>query len=64
MFKGESGRYVTFLTLGIGNGQYIDVTVKKPVAYADYDYVTGTGRLRMSNDSYYIESHEVTAHRL
>ena len=64
VFKGESGRYVTFLTLGVGNGQYIDVTVKKPVAYADYDYVTGTGRLRMSNDSYYIESHEVTAHRL
>ena len=62
VFKGESGRYVTFLTLGVGNGQYIDVTVKKPVSYADYDYVTGLGRLRMSNDSYYIECAEVTAH--
>lgn len=63
VFKGESGRYVTFLTLGVGNGQYIDVTVKRPVAYADFDYIIGTGRLRMSNDSYYIECPEVTAHR-
>lgn len=63
VFKGESGRYVTFLTLGVGNGQYIDVTVKKPTSYADYDYVTGVGRLRMSNDSYYIECVDVSAHR-
>ena len=63
VFKGESGRYVTFLTLGVGNGQYIDVTVKKPTSYADYDYVAGLGRLRMSNDSYYIECVDVSAHR-
>jgi len=63
VFKGESGRYVTFLTLGIGNGQYIDVTVKKPVAYTDADYVVGNGRLRMSNDSYYIECYEVTTEK-
>ena len=63
VFKGESGRYVTFLTLGVGNGQYIDITVRKPVAYSDYDYVTGLGRLKLNNNSYYIECSEVTAHR-
>lgn len=63
VFKGETGRYVTFLTLGIGNGQYIDVTARKPFAYSDADFVTGTGRLRMSNDSYYIECSEVKAQK-
>ena len=27
VFRGERGKYVTFPTLGIGNGEYIDVTL-------------------------------------
>ena len=59
VFKGETGKYVTFLTLGVGNGQYIDITVRKPVGYSDFDYVAGNGRLRMNNDSCYIECFEI-----
>jgi DNA polymerase III alpha subunit len=64
VFKGETGRYVTFLTLGIGNGQYIDVNVKKPVGYRDFDYVTGQGRARLINNSYYLDCTEVKCHKL
>ena len=64
MFKGEKGRYVTFLTLGVGNGQYIDITVKKPVSYHDFDAVCGVGKLRTSNGSQYIECETVRAVKL
>ena len=64
VFKGEKGRYVTFLTLGVGNGQYIDITVKKPVSYHDFDAVGGGGRLRTSNGSQYIECETVRAVKL
>ena len=60
VFRGDKGRYVTFLTLGIGNGQYIDVTIKKAFAYSDYDVVWGQGTIRHSNNSDYVESFEGT----
>jgi len=61
VFKGDSGKYVTFLTLGVGNGRYIDVTVKRPLAYSDSVMVSGTGRLRHSNGSDYLECVEAEA---
>ena len=41
-YKGNKGRWITFLTLGIGYGEYIDITVQKPVAYRDGDIVHGS----------------------
>ena len=61
VFKGDSGKYVTFLTLGVGNSRYIDVTVKRPLAYSDSIIVSGTGRLRHSNGSDYLECVEAEA---
>ena len=58
VFRGDKGRYVTFLTLGVGNGQYIDVTIKKPVAYSDYDVIWGQGTIRHSNNSDYVECYD------
>ncbi len=63
VFKGETGKYVTFLTLGVGNGQYIDITVRCPIGYSDFDTVAGSGRLRMANGSYYIECREVEGYK-
>ena len=56
VFKGNSGRYVTFLTLGTGYGEYIDVTVQRPFAYRDGDVVSGQGVVKHSNNSDYIHS--------
>lgn len=64
VFKGEGGKYITFLTLGIDNGKYIDLLVKGPVAYSDYDVVCGVGKLRTSNGSQYIECQSVRSFKL
>lgn len=61
VFKGDSGKYVTFLTLGVGNGRYIDVTVRKPLAYSDSVLVSGTARLKHSNGSDYFDCVEAEA---
>jgi DNA polymerase-3 subunit alpha len=64
VFKGESGKYITFLTLGIDNGKYIDLLVKGPVAYSDYDVVCGVGKIKTSNGSQYIECQSVRSLKL
>tara|TARA_B100001287_G_C22571112_1_gene476277 strand:- start:374 stop:997 length:624 start_codon:yes stop_codon:yes gene_type:complete len=56
VFKGKNGKYVTFVTLGINYGQYIDVTIQKPFGYRDGDIIHGTGVIRSSNNSDYIQS--------
>jgi len=64
VFRGDKGRYVTFLTLGVGNGQYIDVTIKKAFAYSDHDVVWGQGTIRHSNNSDYVECYDSKGFRL
>ena len=61
-YKGNKGRWVTFLTLGTNYGEYIDVTVQKPVAYRDGDIVHGSGRVRQSNNSDYIDSSDANVY--
>ena len=53
-FRGKNGRYVTFLTLGTNYGEYIDVTIQRPFQYRDGDIVSGSGVIRHSNNSDYI----------
>src|SRR6056300_1500651 len=57
-FRGKNGRWVTFLTLGINYGEYIDVTIPKPFAYRDGDIVYGSGKIKHSNNSDYIQTTE------
>ena len=64
VFKGKNGKYVTFVTLGIDYGQYIDVTIQKPFGYRDGDVVHGRGIVRTQNHSEYIQSTDVKLHNL
>jgi DNA polymerase III alpha subunit len=64
VFKGEQGRYVTFVTLGVNNGEYVDVTIKKPFGYRDHDVVAGSGKIRMSNGARYIDCYDAKGYRL
>jgi len=64
VFRGEGGRYVTFVTLGVNNGEYVDVTIKKPFGYKDTDVVAGSGKVRMSNGSRYIDCWDAKGYRL
>ena len=55
VYKAEKGKYVTFVTLGIDNGYYVDITVNRPFSYSDNDVVRGIGRVKHLNNSDYIE---------
>jgi len=55
-YRGRGGKWVTFLTLGIDYGVYIDVTIQRGIAYKDGDIVCGTGRIRHSNNSDFVQS--------
>jgi len=55
-FRGRGGKWVTFLTLGIDYGVYIDVTIQRGINHRDGDIVHGTGRIRHSNNSDFIQS--------
>ena len=59
VFRGDKGKYVTFLTLGVGNGQYIDVTIQKPFSYHDHDVIWGQGTIRYSNNSEFLQCYDV-----
>ena len=56
VFRGKYNKWVTFLTLGIGYGEYIDVTIQKGFAYRDGDIVYGQGVVRHQNNSDYIQA--------
>ena len=56
VFRGRNNRWVTFVTLGTDYGEYIDVTIQKPFGYRDGDIVVGSGKVKHSNNSDYIQS--------
>ena len=62
VFRGNNGKYITFVTLGIGPGEYIDITVKKPFGYRDGDIISGRGKVRHHNNSDYVECTDVKLH--
>ena len=59
VFRGRNGRWVTFLTLGVNYGEYIDVAIQRPFAYRDGDVVAGSGVVRTQNRSDYISASEL-----
>ena len=64
VFKSDKGKYVTFVTLGIDNGKYIDVAIRKPLSYKDGDIIVGQGKLRHKNGSDYIEAPDAQCYQL
>ena len=62
VFRGKNGKYITFVTLGIGPGEYIDITVKKPFSHRDGDVISGRGKIKHHNNSDYVECQDVQLH--
>ena len=56
VFRGKNGKYVTFLTLGIDYGKYIDITIPRAFAYRDGELVHGRGVVKHQNNSDYIQT--------
>ena len=55
VFRGKGNKWVTFLTLGTNYGEYIDVTIQRPFSYRDGDVVSGSGLVKNTNNSDYIQ---------
>ena len=51
VFKKTAKDYVTFVTLGTGNGRYLDVILPHAVSFHDHPVLWGTGQLDYTNRS-------------
>lgn len=58
IFRSDRGQYITFVTLGVGNGQYIDITIKRAISLHAQDVIWGQGTVRHANNSDYIECYD------
>lgn len=54
VFKSSPKQYITFVTLGTGNGRYLDVILDKAVSFKDQPILWGTGKLGYKNNSEYV----------
>jgi hypothetical protein len=54
VFKSKPREYITFVTLGTGNGRYLDVVVPHAVSFHDHPILWGSGRLGYKNNSEYV----------
>ena len=54
VFKSKPREYITFVTLGTGNGRYLDVIVPHAVGFHDHPILWGTGKLGYKNNSEYV----------
>lgn len=60
VFKSSPKEYITFVTLGTGNGRYLDVIVPHAISFHDRPLLWGTGKLGYKNNSEYVT---VTKHK-
>jgi hypothetical protein len=51
VFKSGAKDYITFATLGTGNGRYLDVIVPHAMSFSDQPILWGKGRLDYTNSS-------------
>jgi len=54
VFKSNPKEYITFVTLGTGNGRYLDVVVPHAVSFHDHPILWGSGKLGYKNNSEYV----------
>ena len=54
VFKSKPKEYITFVTLGTGNGRYLDVVLPHAVSLHDHPIVWGVGKLGYKNNTEYV----------
>jgi len=55
VFKSSPKEYVTFVTVGTGNGRYLDVIVPHAISFHDHPILWGLGKLDYKNNSEYVK---------
>ncbi len=54
VFKSGPKDYITFATVGTGNGRYLDVVLRHAVSFHDYPVLWGVGKLGYKNNTEYV----------
>lgn len=54
VFKSKPKEYITFVTLGTGNGRYLDVVLPHAASFHDKPILWGMGKLGYKNNSEYV----------
>ena len=54
VFKSNPKEYITFVTLGTGNGRYLDVVLNHAVSLHDHPIIWGMGKLGYKNNTEYV----------
>ena len=55
VFKSDPKNYIHFITLGVGEGRYVDLVVDRPVKYARDSVVVGEGQMWTKDNSNYLK---------
>ena len=55
VFKSDPKNYIHFITLGVGEGRYVDLVVDKPVKYTRDSVVVGEGQMWTKDNSNYLK---------
>ena len=54
VFKSKPKEYITFVTLGTGNGRYLDVVLPHAVSLHEHPVIWGVGKLGYKNNTEYV----------
>ena len=55
VFKKDKKQYIHFITLGVGEGEYVDLIVDHPVKYASGSVIVGNGKLCSRDGSQFLQ---------
>jgi DNA polymerase III alpha subunit len=58
VFKAGPKDYITFATLGTGNGRYLDVILRHATSFHEYPLLWGIGKLGYKNNTEYVTIHK------
>jgi len=58
VFRRDQKKYVHFITLGVGEGEYVDIIVDAPVRYESGSVIVGHGERQSRDGSQYLRCHK------
>jgi DNA polymerase III alpha subunit len=57
VFRRDKNRYIHFITLGVGEGEYVDLIVDNPIKYGSESVIVGQGERASRDGSDFLQCH-------
>lgn len=55
VFRRDKKQYIHFITLGVGEGEYLDIILDRPIKYTNSSIIVGQGELRSKDNSQFLQ---------